>query len=243
MIAVPTTPAEPCRRLTGRASPRSPRFSAATRSAVSPLPRPPARAREPRPQRAGGPPSARRVAALLAQFKDLLVVLLLVATAISLALWPSSATPPSLRGDRHLRRRSVQRHLGYVQEARAEAAVAALEKLSPTVRVRSVRGGVRRVVPAVELVVGDLVLLEGRGHGPRRRAGRRVDGAAGGGGGADRREPAGGQGRRCDCGRDGARRPRQTWCGAAQPSPTGTAGRWSRPPAWRRRWAASRPAR
>ncbi|MCY2929793.1 MAG: HAD-IC family P-type ATPase [Planctomycetota bacterium] len=49
--------------------------------------------------------------------------------------------------------------LGFLQEYRAERAMAALKKLSvPTVRVR--RGGSVRELPATELVPGDVVLLE-----------------------------------------------------------------------------------
>ena len=49
--------------------------------------------------------------------------------------------------------------LGFLQEYRAERAMAALKKLSvPTVRVR--RGGAVRELPATDLVPGDVVLLE-----------------------------------------------------------------------------------
>jgi len=49
--------------------------------------------------------------------------------------------------------------LGFLQEYRAERAMAALKKLSvPTVRVR--RGGRVRELPATDLVPGDVVLLE-----------------------------------------------------------------------------------
>src|SRR5690606_20477680 len=49
--------------------------------------------------------------------------------------------------------------LGFVQEYRAEQAMAALKKLAVPV-VRVVRGGERREISAHELVPGDLILLE-----------------------------------------------------------------------------------
>ncbi|HEU4522382.1 MAG TPA: cation-translocating P-type ATPase, partial [Thermoanaerobaculia bacterium] len=49
--------------------------------------------------------------------------------------------------------------LGFVQEARAEAAVAALRAMSAA-DATVIRGGERRRVPAAELVPGDIVLLE-----------------------------------------------------------------------------------
>src|SRR5690606_17349393 len=49
--------------------------------------------------------------------------------------------------------------LGYVQQARAERAVAALKQMSAA-RANVVRDGERRSVPAAELVPGDIILIE-----------------------------------------------------------------------------------
>ena len=57
--------------------------------------------------------------------------------------------------------------IGVVQERRAEQAMAALRAMSaPTAVV--IRDGVEQQVDAAELVPGDLVVLAGRGHRPRR---------------------------------------------------------------------------
>jgi len=96
----------------------------------------------------------------LAQFQDTLVILLLVATAISTALWlyeRESALPYEaiaifavvlLNGI-----------LGYVQHERAEDAVAALRQLSAS-RATVVRDGEQRSVETTELVPGDVILVE-----------------------------------------------------------------------------------
>ena len=96
----------------------------------------------------------------LAQFEDVLVVLLLVATAISLALW-------FVERDAALPYEAIaifavvllNATIGYLQEARAEAAVAALRAMSAA-GARVVRGGERRTIAAAEVVPGDLVLIE-----------------------------------------------------------------------------------
>src|SRR5262245_41940228 len=93
----------------------------------------------------------------LAQFQDVLVVLLLIATAISALLW-------IYERDTNLPYEAIaifaivllNAVLGYVQESRAEAAVAALRALSAA-EAAVIRGGERRRVPASELVPGDLI--------------------------------------------------------------------------------------
>jgi P-type Ca2+ transporter type 2C len=95
----------------------------------------------------------------LAQFEDVLVILLLVATAISLALW-------FVERDAALPYEAIaifavvllNAAIGYLQEARAEAAVAALRAMSAA-HATVIRGGERRSVDAVELVPGDLILV------------------------------------------------------------------------------------
>lgn len=99
---------------------------------------------------------------VLAQFADPLIVLLLVAVAISLVAWivegaegwPVDAVVIAAI----IIANAV---LGLVQEARAENAVAALAVMTEA-RSTVLRGGTRRTVPSRELVPGDvLVLAEG----------------------------------------------------------------------------------
>jgi hypothetical protein len=99
--------------------------------------------------------------------------------------------------------------LGFVQEYRAEQAMAALKKLAVPI-VRVVRGGDRREISARELVPGD----RGLAGGGQRRAGRRAPGGerqpAHPGVGADRRVGGGGEvDRRAGNGVAAAGRPRQ----------------------------------
>ena len=88
------------------------------------------------------------------QFNNVLVWLLLVAAAISgllLEEWIDTGVIVAIV--------VINAVLGFVQESRAEQALAALEALTaPEAVVR--RGGAEQVVPAAELVPGDIVLLE-----------------------------------------------------------------------------------
>jgi P-type Ca2+ transporter type 2C len=96
----------------------------------------------------------------LAQFADVLVVLLLAATAISGVLWALERdTPLPYEAMAILAVVLLNALLGFVQEARAEAAVAALRRLAAD-EAEVIRGAERRHVPAAELVPGDLVVLE-----------------------------------------------------------------------------------
>ncbi len=96
----------------------------------------------------------------LAQFQDVLVVLLLVATAISAVLW-------AIERDAALPYEAIailavvllNAAMGYLQEARAEAAVAALRAMSAA-DATVVRGGTRQSVPAADVVAGDVILVE-----------------------------------------------------------------------------------
>jgi Ca2+-transporting ATPase len=96
----------------------------------------------------------------LAQFADVLVVLLLIAALISGALWLyelNSALPyESLAILSVVLLNAI---LGYVQEARAEAAVAALRAMSAA-EASVIRGGQRRRIGAKAIVPGDLILVE-----------------------------------------------------------------------------------
>ena len=96
----------------------------------------------------------------LAQFSDVLVILLLVATAISAALWfyeRESALPYEAIAIFSVV--LINAVLGYVQEARAEAAVAALRAMAAS-EATVVRDGQQQNVPASELVPGDVFLIE-----------------------------------------------------------------------------------
>jgi P-type Ca2+ transporter type 2C len=96
----------------------------------------------------------------LAQFQDVLVILLLIATAISLLLWlfhkDSAAPYEAITIFAVVLLNAV---MGYVQESRAESAVAALGQMAAA-RARVVRKGVQREIPAAEVVPGDVVLVE-----------------------------------------------------------------------------------
>ena len=96
----------------------------------------------------------------LAQFADLLVVLLLVATAISTALWVYER-------DTTLPYEAItifvvvllNAVMGYLQESRAAAAIAALRAITAA-EATVIRDGERQRIPARALVPGDLLLVE-----------------------------------------------------------------------------------
>ena len=93
-------------------------------------------------------------------FKTVLVILLLIATAISAGLW-------AYERDADLPYEAIailavvllNATLGYVQQARAEAAVAALRAMSAA-DAAVIRNGERRSIPAAEIVPGDIILIE-----------------------------------------------------------------------------------
>jgi P-type Ca2+ transporter type 2C len=96
----------------------------------------------------------------LAQFADVLVVLLLVATAISAILWVyerDSALPYEAMAISAVV--LLNAVLGYVQEQRAESAIAALQQMSAA-HAHVVRDGERLTVPAADVVAGDIILIE-----------------------------------------------------------------------------------
>ena len=96
----------------------------------------------------------------LAQFQDVLVVLLLVATAISAVLWfleRDAAWPyEAIAIFAVVLLNAV---MGYVQQARAERAVAALKRMSAA-QARVIRDGERESVAATDLVPGDILVIE-----------------------------------------------------------------------------------
>ncbi|HEU4618787.1 MAG TPA: HAD-IC family P-type ATPase, partial [Gammaproteobacteria bacterium] len=96
----------------------------------------------------------------LAQLTDGLVVLLLVAAAISAALWlveRESALPYEAIAIFAIV--LVNAAMGYAQQARAEHAVSALRDMSAA-QARVVRGGALETVPAADLVPGDVIVIE-----------------------------------------------------------------------------------
>ncbi len=96
----------------------------------------------------------------LAQFGDVLVILLLVAAAISAALWlaerKSSLPYESIAIMAVVLLNAI---MGYIQESRAESALAALRQMAAA-RANVMRDGERRSIPAAEIVPGDLILIE-----------------------------------------------------------------------------------
>src|SRR3954447_3855180 len=92
----------------------------------------------------------------VAQFRDVLVILLIIATVISAALWlyeRDAALPyEAIAIGAVVLLNAI---LGYVQESRAESAVAALRQIAAA-QARVVREREPRTVLATELVPGDI---------------------------------------------------------------------------------------
>ena len=96
----------------------------------------------------------------LAQFGDALVILLLIAAAISLVLWlveRESALPHEAIAI--LAIVLLNAVMGYIQESRAESALVALRQMAAA-HANVIRDGERRSIPAAELVPGDILLIE-----------------------------------------------------------------------------------
>ena len=92
----------------------------------------------------------------MAQFTDILVVLLIVAALISAGLWlyeRDSAVPYEAMAI--LAIVLLNGLMGYLQQARAEQAVAALRQMSAA-HADVIRDGARQSILASELVPGDL---------------------------------------------------------------------------------------
>ena len=96
----------------------------------------------------------------VAQFQNVLVLLLVAAAAISAALW-------TFERDGALPYEAIaifavvvlNATMGYIQEARAEAAVAALRAMSAA-DATVIRSDQRRSIPASDIVPGDVMLIE-----------------------------------------------------------------------------------
>jgi Ca2+-transporting ATPase len=96
----------------------------------------------------------------LAQFQDVLVILLLIATLISVMLWlyeRESALPYEAMAIFAVV--LLNAIMGYVQESRAEEAVAALRRMSAA-HATVIRDSARQIVAAAEIVPGDIILVE-----------------------------------------------------------------------------------
>ena len=96
----------------------------------------------------------------LAQFHDVLVILLLIATGISAGLWlyeRASALPYEAMAI--LAVVLLNAVMGYLQESRAEQAVAALRQMSAA-HANVIRDGTRQSISATEVVPGDILLIE-----------------------------------------------------------------------------------
>jgi P-type Ca2+ transporter type 2C len=175
----------------------------------------------------------------LAQFHDVLVVLLLVATAISAGLWlyeRESAWPYEATAIFAVV--LLNAVMGYVQQSRAEQAVAALRRMS-AIDAHVIRDGARHTVPAVELVPGDVVLVEEGDTIPADA--RLIDSTA------LQTAEAALTGESVPVERirvRSAKRPGSatvsTWSSAARRPRTATGARWWSQRACRPRWAASR---
>jgi len=97
------------------------------------------------------PPSPWRL--FFGQFKSLLILILVLAAGLAAAIgkWPDAAVIMTVV--------LLNASLGFYQEYRAEQSLAALKRMLPaTARVR--RDGRVQVIPAEQLVDGDIVLLE-----------------------------------------------------------------------------------
>jgi Ca2+-transporting ATPase len=96
----------------------------------------------------------------LAQFGNVLVLLLIAAGLISLGLWfwerESEAPFEAIAIFGIVLLNAV---LGYVQEARAEQALAALSRMSAA-QAKVLRDGVQQSLPAAEVVPGDIIVVE-----------------------------------------------------------------------------------
>jgi P-type Ca2+ transporter type 2C len=96
----------------------------------------------------------------LAQFKDVLVILLLVAAVISATLWlyeRDAGLPYEAMAIFAVV--LLNAVMGHVQRSRAEQAVAALRQMSAA-HATVVRDGARQRIPAAEVVLGDVILIE-----------------------------------------------------------------------------------
>jgi Ca2+-transporting ATPase len=95
---------------------------------------------------------------LLNQFKDIFVIMLLIATVISFVA-ASSQNEPQTETITIAAIVVLNSVVGFVQEYRSEKAMEAMKKLTAP-KARLMRNGREVIVPAKEVVPGDIVLLE-----------------------------------------------------------------------------------
>jgi len=96
----------------------------------------------------------------LAQFQDVLVILLLVATLISAVLWLYEREPAlPYEAMAIFAVVLLNAIMGYIQQSRAEEAVAALRQMSAA-QANIIRDGARQSIRATEVVPGDIILIE-----------------------------------------------------------------------------------
>ncbi|MGE0515693.1 MAG: cation-translocating P-type ATPase, partial [Hyphomicrobiaceae bacterium] len=96
----------------------------------------------------------------LAQFADVLVILLLVAALVSAVLWMherDSALPYEAIAIFSIV--LLNAAMGYIQQLRAEQALAALQQISAA-HANVVRDSARQAIAATEIVPGDIILIE-----------------------------------------------------------------------------------
>jgi Ca2+-transporting ATPase len=105
------------------------------------------------PNQLAGKPRPTFLKMLLDQLKDFIVIMLIVAAAVSAVLgeWIDAGAIFAIV--------VLNAILGVVQESRAEQALAALKKLAAP-EAHALREGRRVDIPAAELVIGDIVFLE-----------------------------------------------------------------------------------
>ena len=97
---------------------------------------------------------------VMAQFQDALVILLLVAALISAGLWLAERdTTLPFEALAILAIVLLNALMGFVQQSRAEQAVAALRRMSAA-QASVMRDGERRGIAATGLVPGDIILIE-----------------------------------------------------------------------------------
>src|SRR5262249_51290021 len=96
----------------------------------------------------------------IAQFTDTLVILLLIATAISAVLWLYERDEPlpyeAIAISAIVLLNAI---MGYLQEQRAESAIAALQQMAAA-RAHVIRDGVVTGIPSAEVVPGAVVVVE-----------------------------------------------------------------------------------
>jgi magnesium-transporting ATPase (P-type) len=135
----------------------------------------------------------------LAQFIDVLVILLLIAAVLAVLWVVERESPLPYEATAILAVVLLNAVMGYIQESCAESAVAALRKMSAA-EAAVLRDGERRSV---------IILIEEGDTIPARCAADSFDGLANRGGCAHGREPAGVERHRSGRRRRGARRPHE----------------------------------